>query len=61
MYIDIVESELVYPAYLNPLAVDLLKGLLDKDQTSRYSYFSVDQIKKHPWCSDIDWNSIAGK
>ena len=31
MYIDIVEAELVYPSYLNPVVIDLLRGLLDKD------------------------------
>jgi hypothetical protein len=31
MYQDIVEAELIYPEYLNPLAIDLLEGLLNKD------------------------------
>ncbi len=31
MYIDIVESELVYPTYLDSVVVDLLDRLLQKD------------------------------
>lgn len=31
MYYDIVEADLYYPDYLNPVVVDLLKRLLCKD------------------------------
>ncbi len=61
MYHDIVEAELLYPEYLNPIAVDLLEGLLNKDQTDRYSYRNISQIKSHPWCCDIDWEKIERK
>lgn len=31
MYHNIVEAELNYPSYLNPVAISLLEGLLAKD------------------------------
>jgi len=53
MYLSIVEQELEYPEYLNSMVVDLLQGLLDKDQSRRLSFNSINKIKKHPWCRDI--------
>lgn len=38
MYMDIVDKELKYPSYLNPLAIDLLRGLLQKEQSRRLSF-----------------------
>jgi serine/threonine protein kinase len=32
MYAAIIEDELEYPEYLNPLVIDLLASLLNKDQ-----------------------------
>lgn len=61
MYMDIVESELEYPSYLNPVVIDLLEGLLQKDQTKRMNFESIDEIKKHPWCADVDWSSLIDK
>ena len=61
MYQDIVEAELIYPEYLNPLAIDLLEGLLNKDQTQRFSFKNIKHIKSHPWCCDIEWDQINKK
>ena len=61
MYHDMIEEELYYPEYLNPLVVDLLMNLLSKDQRQRYTYSSIDLIKQHPWCMDIPWDKIRSK
>lgn len=61
MYMDIVDSELRYPSYLNPQVIDLLKGLLDKNSATRLSYKDLNYIKSHPWCKSIDWDLVSKK
>ncbi|CDW83472.1 UNKNOWN [Stylonychia lemnae] len=61
MYQDIVDSNLSYPDYLNLQVVDLLKKLLCKDQAQRLSFNSINKIKTHPWCKDIDWPGMLEK
>jgi hypothetical protein len=59
MYHDIIEKQLMFPYYLNPLAVDLLQCLLAKDQLHRYTFTNIKDIKSHPWCHDIDWERMS--
>lgn len=47
MYRSIIKDKLRYPDYLNPVIVDLLKLLLEKDASKRIP--NVKDIKKHPW------------
>jgi hypothetical protein len=39
----------------------LLKGLLTKDPESRYSFDSINDIKNHKWCKNIDWDMLYQK
>ena len=61
MYSDIVEKELVYPAYLNKSVINLLKKLLHKNPDHRICFEILNQVKQHHWCADIDWTKIERK
>lgn len=41
--------------------IDLLRGLLDKDPSTRLSYKNIQKIKKHPWCKDMPWDNLITK
>ena len=39
-----------------------MKKLLDKNQKSRLgSFYGTDDIKRHEWFQDIDWDKILNK
>ncbi len=58
----IIESELTFPQNLNPVVVDLMRGLLEKNQSKRLgSKNGIDEIKQHEWCQDIDWEMFMQK
>lgn len=46
LYIKIINEQPVYPSFLNPLLVDLLKKMLIKDPNNRITTL---EIKVHPW------------
>lgn len=53
----ILESDLTFPQSMNPLAVDLMKSLLERNPQKRLgSMRGCEDIKNHEWCADIDWN-----
>lgn len=62
MYKDIMFSPLTIPAYLSDECRSLLKGLLQKNPSKRLgSQRGAEDIKRHPWCSAIDWAKVAKK
>lgn len=43
-------------------AKDFISGLLQKDPKERLgSKNDIDEIKKHPWLKDIDWNELYNR
>jgi serine/threonine protein kinase len=48
-------SEPNYPHYFSPNLVDLLKKLLDKNQTKR---ITIPKIKEHPWFSQHEYSAL---
>jgi len=62
MYNNIVNQEVVYPAYLSDDSVKLLKGLLSKDPSKRLGHKNgVEDIKNHEYCSGIEWDKLFKK
>lgn len=61
MYRRILNEELSFPDYLNKNhpVIDLLKKLLAKDLKFRVK--NIDEIKKHPWLRDTDWEGYYNK
>ena len=60
---DIVEKPITMKPYFSNEAISLLKVLLERDPTKRigFSERDADEIKEHPFFSDIDWNAITKK
>lgn len=55
LYQKILECRVDWPGDINPEIKDLLSNLLTADIHARYS---SNEIKKHPWFSDIDFDQV---
>jgi serum/glucocorticoid-regulated kinase 2 len=62
MYEKIIRGKLAFPSYISSGAKAFLKATLERDPAKRCgSNGGVDEIKAHPWFSDIDWEKLAAK
>ena len=58
----ILESDLSFPSNLNPDAISLMSGLLERNPSKRIGFKNgVQEIKSHPWLQDIDWGLFIQK
>lgn len=55
MFTNILKKDPEFPKFGHKAAIDLMKGLLQKDPEER---FDVDQIKSHPFFHGLDWNKV---
>ena len=46
---------------LDPRAKDIISRLLEVDPEKRLGSKGVEEIKSHPWFSDLDWNLLIKK
>ena len=58
LYEMICQEKLEIPGNLSELAKDLISKLLEKDPQRRAGF---NQIKKHPWFKDFDWELVENK
>ena len=49
------------PDYFSDELKDLLKKLLNRDPKNRIGVTNKDEIKSHPFFSDIEWDKLARK
>eukprot|EP01117_Protostelium_nocturnum_P020434 TRINITY_DN918_c0_g2_i1.p1 TRINITY_DN918_c0_g2~~TRINITY_DN918_c0_g2_i1.p1 ORF type:complete len:455 (-),score=106.78 TRINITY_DN918_c0_g2_i1:124-1488(-) len=59
MYRKIIHDKLKFPQNMNPDAMSLIDGLLQRDFNQRLKDPSI--IKKHPFFSTIDWDGLVSK
>ncbi|KAI8372776.1 kinase-like domain-containing protein [Radiomyces spectabilis] len=61
LYEKILAGRIHWPSYFDPRAKDLLKRLLTPDLSRRFGNLrnGAEDIKRHPWFEEIDWDSIA--
>eukprot|EP00002_Diphylleia_rotans_P025857 TRINITY_DN5132_c0_g1_i1.p1 TRINITY_DN5132_c0_g1~~TRINITY_DN5132_c0_g1_i1.p1 ORF type:complete len:491 (-),score=99.28 TRINITY_DN5132_c0_g1_i1:256-1728(-) len=63
MYRRILHEKLIFPAYVPPVAVSLLSGLLNRNPRERLgsSLNDAEDIKSHPFFQPIDWAELYNK
>ena len=49
------------PEEWTPLAAEFINALLQRKPSKRLGYKNIEEIKKHPWMKDIDWDLLAKK
>lgn len=59
IYARIENAQVFYPKEMSKDVQDLLKGLLNRDVTQRLGTRGLEEIKSHPWFSDVDWESLC--
>ena len=58
MYKNISENRIMFPEFFSDEVKDLLEKMLEKDPKKR---IKIQEIKKHPFFQDIDWDLILNK
>jgi len=61
MYQKILNGELRFPSYVTPDAQALLEGLLTRDVEKRLGTHNSQDVKKHQFFKDIDWEKLEKK
>lgn len=63
LYEVVLEASWKFPAYLDPLAVDLILRLCTPDPTVRLGVLlnGAHDIMNHPWFDDIQWEQLLKK
>lgn len=61
MFRKILEEELHIPENLTPSCKNILAGLLTKNPENRLGSNSVEDIKSHYWCKNINWDQYKAK
>lgn len=63
LFVQILANELAFPPTLSPNAIDLLKGLLEKDPGRRLGGSKEDakEVKAHPFFLSINWQDLHDK
>ena len=62
VYSDTTKSESLHlPRYLSSSVKSLLEGLLLKDPFIRLGIQGSEQLKRHPWCEEINWARMLKK
>jgi len=56
---NVIEMEPEFsPHYFSPKARSILKGLMAKNPPTRLGYFSILDIKSHPWFDEVDFGLL---
>lgn len=61
MYRKILNDRLTFPSDMDATTKDLISRLLVRDPVKRLGYNGGDEIKRHPFFKDIDWDKLNSK
>lgn len=61
VYKRIVSSKVKFTNNVNPVAIDLISKLLDKTPSQRLGASGGEEIMRHPWFYDVNWDDIYNK
>lgn len=57
-FAKIARGQLLFPNHFSLEVIDLLKKLLQVDDSARLGCKGADSIKSHPWFKDMDWECL---
>ena len=57
----VLSGEIEIPSFVHPAAADLLSKLLVREPSSRLGCGGINEIMKHPWFSDVDFERMANR
>ena len=62
-YRNILQREIQYPSFLEPLAIDLLQRLITRDVSLRLGNMitGARNVKAHPWFGNIVWEKLVSR
>ena len=61
IYKKILQQSVNFPKNFSPVAADLICKLLCKDARRRLGNNGVQEIKEHPWFSEVNWEMLELK
>eukprot|EP00761_Pharyngomonas_kirbyi_P012459 gb/GECH01012486.1/.p1 GENE.gb/GECH01012486.1/~~gb/GECH01012486.1/.p1 ORF type:complete len:482 (+),score=103.06 gb/GECH01012486.1/:1-1446(+) len=61
MYDLILKEPLTFPEHVSPEAQSLLRGLLERNASDRLGCQSFEDIKKHEFFRNIDWDALYNR
>ncbi|KAK8825058.1 protein kinase 2 [Blastocystis sp. ATCC 50177/Nand II] len=61
MYHKILTAPLQKSPYMSAEAFDICSRLLERDPKKRLGYNGFEEVQKHPWFKDINWDALYRK
>eukprot|EP00878_Enallax_costatus_P016535 GHUV01017348.1.p1 GENE.GHUV01017348.1~~GHUV01017348.1.p1 ORF type:complete len:478 (+),score=209.34 GHUV01017348.1:238-1671(+) len=61
LQLQITTAKPKYPKFLSSNALNLLKGLLQRDPAQRLGAAGADAVKKHPFFKSINWQKLEAR
>lgn len=61
IYQRVLTEDLQFPPGIPPVARDLLRRLLAKEQSQRLGFRGIEEIFQHPFFADIDWARVENE
>ena len=58
---ELLKQEIVYPSYFQSTEKSLIVGLLQVEESDRLGAKGTDELKGHPYFSNIDWDKLIQK
>jgi len=63
LYEKIINEKITFPKSFNPILIDFLEKLLEKDPAKRLGsgLLGSEEIRKHKWFGNVDWSAMLKK
>lgn len=61
MFHAVQTQEVSFPPHLSTPVRHLMQRLLDKNPSTRLGAQGVEEVKEHPWCREVQWETVLMK
>ena len=61
IYRNAVQKPVRFSRQINPVAKDLITGLLNKDPMKRLGFHGGGEVMRHQWFHEINWDALERK